>query len=72
MRRWCATTPLRQKQSQQWNKKGELGPMKAKIHARRGSTVNTAYIVRILDVFMKHWRKKRPVLIEQGKVFPLG
>jgi hypothetical protein len=35
----------------------------------RGSTVNTMYIVKVLDVFMRHLRKKRPVLVEQGCFF---
>jgi hypothetical protein len=32
----------------------------------RGSTVNTAYIPKVLDVFMQHLRKKRTFLVEQG------
>ncbi len=32
----------------------------------RGSTVNAPYIVKVLDVFLRHLRKKRPVLVEQG------
>ena len=35
----------------------------------RGSTVNAAYIVKVLDVFMRHLRKKRPVLAEQRWFF---
>jgi hypothetical protein len=83
--------PQRKKQSQQWIKKGQPGPIKAKAQASltkqlmlasfdssglvyshilpRGSTVNAAYIVKVLNVFMKHLRKKRPVLVEQGWFF---
>jgi hypothetical protein len=35
----------------------------------RGSAVNTANIVKVLDVFMKHSRKKRHVLVKQGWFF---
>jgi hypothetical protein len=35
----------------------------------RGSTVNAKYIVKVLDVFMRHFRKKRPVLAEQRWFF---
>jgi hypothetical protein len=35
----------------------------------RGSTINAAYIVEVLNFFMKHLRKKRPVLVEQGWFF---
>jgi hypothetical protein len=35
----------------------------------RGSTVNAAYIVKVLDVFMRHFRKKRPVMAEQPWFF---
>ncbi len=32
----------------------------------RGSTVNTPYMAKVLDVLLRHLRKKRPVLVEQG------
>ncbi len=35
----------------------------------RGSTVNAAYIVKVLDVFMRHFKKKRPVMAEQPWFF---
>jgi hypothetical protein len=35
----------------------------------RGSTVYAAYIMKVLDISMKHLRKKRPVLVEQGWFF---
>jgi hypothetical protein len=34
-----------------------------------GSTVNTAYIVKVLDIFMRHFKKKRPVMAEQPWFF---
>jgi hypothetical protein len=37
--------------------------------APKASTVNMAYIMKSLDVFMKHLRKKSPVLVEQGWFF---
>jgi hypothetical protein len=33
------------------------------------SIIYAAYIVKVLDVFMKHLRKKRPLLVEQGWFF---
>ncbi len=35
----------------------------------KGSTVNAMYIVKVLDNFMKHIKKKRPVLVDQGWFF---
>jgi histone-lysine N-methyltransferase SETMAR len=35
----------------------------------RGSTVNAAYIVKVLDIFMRHFKKKRPVMAEQSWFF---
>jgi histone-lysine N-methyltransferase SETMAR len=35
----------------------------------RGSTVNAAYIVKVPDVFMRHFKKKRPVMAEQPWFF---
>jgi hypothetical protein len=35
----------------------------------RGSIVNAAYIVKVLDVFIMHLRKKRFILLEQGWFF---
>jgi hypothetical protein len=35
----------------------------------RGSSVNPAYIVKVLDVFIMHLRKKRSILLEQGWFF---
>jgi hypothetical protein len=35
----------------------------------RGSTVNAAYIVKVLDIFMRHFKKKRPVMAEQPWFF---
>jgi hypothetical protein len=32
----------------------------------RVSTINAAYIVKVLDVFMRHFKKKRPVMAEQS------
>ncbi len=87
----CYHTPKTKQQSQQWIKKGQPGPLKAKVHASRtkqmllaffdckgliyshtvpkGSIVNAMYIVKILDIFMKHMKKKRPVLVDQGWFF---
>ncbi len=35
----------------------------------RGSTVNAAYIVKVLNVFMRHFKKNRPVMAEQSWFF---
>ncbi len=35
----------------------------------RGSTVNATYIVKVLDVFMRHFMKKRPVMAGQPWFF---
>jgi hypothetical protein len=35
----------------------------------RGSTINAAYFVKVLDIFMRHFRKKRSVLAKQGWFF---
>jgi histone-lysine N-methyltransferase SETMAR len=35
----------------------------------RGSTVNAAYILKVLNVFMRHFRKKWPVMAEQSWFF---
>jgi histone-lysine N-methyltransferase SETMAR len=35
----------------------------------KGSTVNAIDIVKVLDIFMKHMKKKRPALVDQGWFF---
>jgi hypothetical protein len=35
----------------------------------RGSTINAVYIVMVLGIFMKHMKKNRPILLEQGWFF---
>ena len=35
----------------------------------KGKAVNAAYIVKVLGLFMKRMRKKRPQMVEQGFVF---
>jgi len=84
-------TPETKKQSKQWIKKGQPGPIKAKVHASRtkqmliaffdskgliythivarGVTINAAYIVEVLGTFLKHFKKKRPVMATQEWFF---
>ena len=81
-------TPETKRQSMQWIKKGEPGPIKARVHATRskvmvlaffdqkgvvytnyvpkGVTVNAAYILKILPIFIKKLRLKRPTLADGG------
>lgn len=84
-------TPETKKQSKRWVKKGQPGPIKARVHASRskhmvlaffdaggliytnivpkGQTVNAAYIVKTLDIFLKNMRTKRPQMVERGFQF---
>jgi len=84
-------TPETKKQSKQWRRKGQPGPIKAKVHASRtkqmvmaffdnkgliythivprGSTINANYIVKVLGIFIKTFKKKRPIMAEQEWFF---
>ena len=84
-------TPETKKQSKRWVKKGQPGPLKARMQASRvkhmvmaffdsagliythivpkGNTVNGAYIVKVLGLFMRKMRQKRPHLVENGFIF---
>ena len=37
--------------------------------APRGTTINAAYIVKVLDTFMRHFKKKRPGMAELDWLF---
>jgi hypothetical protein len=80
-------TPETKRQSKQWVKKGQPGPLKVKVHASRlkqmvlvffeakgliytnfvpkGETVNATYIRTALTRFLKVFRQKRPIMVEQ-------
>ena len=84
-------TPETKKQSKRLVKKGQPGPLKARVQASRikhmvmaffnsagliythivpkGNAVNGACIVKVLGLFMKKMKQKRPHLVEQGFIF---
>jgi histone-lysine N-methyltransferase SETMAR len=87
----CYHTPQTKKQSKQWIKKGQPGPIKARVHASRtkqmvmaffdskglvythivprGATINAIYTVKVLGIFMKNLKKKRPAMLQQEWFF---
>ena len=84
-------TPLTKKQSKKWVKRGQPGPIKARVQASRtkqmvmaffdakgliythivakGVTINAAYTVKVLGLFWRNLKLKRPVMVEQEWFF---
>jgi hypothetical protein len=84
MRRWSVSTSLRQKKKYRSHQfslasqdQGPCQPDQTMLLALlyshtvpRGPKFNTAYIIKILCIFIKHLKKKRPILM--GQVLPAG